>query len=372
MLCDYDADYIGLIKQMQIKINQIVIKDRFRNDYGDMQGLADSIADIGQLQPIGIDANYRLIFGERRIKALQLLGADSIDGNIIHLENILKGEFAENEFSEGWKTSERVAILKAIETKQEGRQPANSENFPSKSEAAKTAGFGNERTARDATKVVNNGTPELVEKMDSGEVSVSAAAKIASMPDEEQEEIIEEIDSGAKPSEVIKAHVSNNTGQTEWYTPEKYVKSARLVMGSINLDPASSDMAQEHIKADSYYTEETDSLDKEWFGNIWMNPPYENGAITKFIDKLKDSDFESAVVLVNNATETKWFQSLASVAARICFVSSRIKFIDGEGNKSGTPLQGQAILLSTEDEEVKNRFTSEFSKHGFIVEIINA
>lgn len=44
-----------------------------------------------------------------------------------------------------WKVSERVAILKAIETKQEGRQPANRQNFASKDEAAKQAGFGNER-----------------------------------------------------------------------------------------------------------------------------------------------------------------------------------------------------------------------------------
>jgi len=43
--------------------------------------------------------------------------------------------------------SERVAILDAIETKPLGDQ-SRSENLPTVSEAAKNAGFGNEKTAR--------------------------------------------------------------------------------------------------------------------------------------------------------------------------------------------------------------------------------
>ncbi len=45
--------------------------------------------------------------------------------------------------------------------------------LPSKAEAVKTAGFGNERTARRATKAIDNGIPELVEKLGAEEVSVS-------------------------------------------------------------------------------------------------------------------------------------------------------------------------------------------------------
>jgi len=349
---------------MQINISQIVIKDRFRTNYGDIDGLAESISSIGQLQPIAVDSNYNLIFGERRIKAFQLLGLDSIEGNVIHLENNLEGEYAENEFSEGWAVSEKVAILKAIETKAHGDQ-SRSENFPTASEAAKTAGFGNERTARDATKVVDNGIPELVEKLDTGEVSVSAGAKISSFEDDEQQEIIEEINAGAKPVEVIKAHVAQNSGNNEWYTPSKFIEAAKSTMSSIDLDPASSEIANKTVGATRYYTEKSNGLTQQWSGNVWMNPPYAQPLIRDFSDKLCNSigSIKQACVLVNNATETTWFQNMAIQANAICFTNKRIKFLDTKGNE-GAPLQGQAILYFGNNVE---GFDHNFSEFGFVV-----
>ena len=129
---------------MKIKISHIKVGDRFRKDFGDLQGLADSIAELGQLHPIGVDSNYNLIFGERRIKACELLGRDTVEGSVIHLDSLIKGEFAENEFSKGWTVSERVAILEAIETIGSGGYKSKRQNFAvSKDDAAKQAGLGN-------------------------------------------------------------------------------------------------------------------------------------------------------------------------------------------------------------------------------------
>ncbi|MET0063219.1 MAG: hypothetical protein ABW176_13085 [Candidatus Thiodiazotropha endolucinida] len=51
--------------------------------------------------------------------------------------------------------AERVAILDAMDRKKRGGDQSHSENFPNASDASKRAGFSNERTARDATKVVH-------------------------------------------------------------------------------------------------------------------------------------------------------------------------------------------------------------------------
>ena len=50
----------------------------------------------------------------------------------------------------------------------------------------------------------------------------------------------------------------------EWYTPAKYLHAAREVMGAIDLDPASSTLANTVIQAETYYDEETNGLDKPW------------------------------------------------------------------------------------------------------------
>lgn len=167
------------------------------------------------------------------------------------------------------------------------------------------------------------------------------------------------------------AHVSLNSGIPEWYTPSDYIEAAREVLGEISLDPASSDIAQETIKAKKHFTVDDDGLSKKWAGNVWLNPPYTSDLVNKFVPKLcqhiEKEDVKAALLLVNNATETKWFQQAATVAQAICFPSSRIKFLD-ENGKPGAPLQGQAVLYFGKSIA---KFVKYFQSFGFCVEIIH-
>jgi ParB family chromosome partitioning protein len=159
-----------------------------------------------------------------------------------------------------------------------------------------------------------------------------------------------------------KAHVSNNSGENEWYTPECYIESAKLVMGVIHLDPASSEIANKTVNSNLFYTQEDDGLSKEWFGNIWMNPPYSQPLIFQFISKLVQSKgVNQAIVLVNNGTETQWGQLLLSNSSAVCFHQGRIRFIDKYGNLGQAPLQGQMICYIGSN---VNNFINEFKKYG--------
>lgn len=158
-----------------------------------------------------------------------------------------------------------------------------------------------------------------------------------------------------------KPHVLNNSGENEWYTPPEIIASARCVMGSIDLDPASSDLANGFVEAEEYITEEEDGLEVSWEGSVWLNPPYAQPLISHFIDKLVNSKIKQACVLTNNGTDTKWGQVLINHASAVCFIAGRIKFIDKQGIPSGAPLQGQMICYLGPNAET---FVKEFSKHG--------
>jgi phage N-6-adenine-methyltransferase len=140
-------------------------------------------------------------------------------------------------------------------------------------------------------------------------------------------------------------HVSNNSGCNEWYTPEKYIEAVRAVMGSIDLDPASSETANKLIKAKKIYTKDENGLDQKWSGNIWLNPPYSRGLIDAFMKKLAESktDYDQACFLVNNATETKWFNTVGVVVDAFCLIKGRVKFWQDENGEKGKPLQGQVL-----------------------------
>lgn len=179
-------------------------------------------------------------------------------------------------------------------------------------------------------------------------------------------EIVERGEEPTKAS-VRRAFVENNTGNNEWYTPPDIIEAARAVLGEIEFDPATSEIANAAVRAAEFYTIEDDALSLDWPpSKIWMNPPYAAGLVSKFIGKFIEATQAGAtgIVLVNNATETGWFQDLASVASAICFHKGRIRYVTPEGALPGAPLQGQAIFYVGEDSA---GFVREFSRFGAIL-----
>lgn len=315
------------------------------------------IAEHGLREPIWLHADGSIIDGRNRYRACIELGIEPAfetwNGNGSLVAFVVSLNLHRRHLTE----SQRAMVAAKLAQLEVGANQHRSIDLPSQEEAAKMLNVSVPSIKR-ARAVYTNGDPVLVAAVDRGEVAVSAAAQVATLPVEWQRIIVDhnEVSDAAKEMrqgreeaviERVRPHVSHNSGNNEWYTPADFIEAARLTLGAIELDPATSEEANANVRATTYYTIDDDGLAQQWSGKVWMNPPYASDLVGRFIDKLvlhfQAKDVDEAIVLVNNATETRWFQSLAGHASAICFPASRIKFWCPDG-LMGSPLQGQAIV----------------------------
>lgn len=70
-------------------------------------------------------------------------------------------------------------------------------------------------------------------------------------------------------------HINANSSDVEYFTPPPIIEAARLTMGGIDLDPASSSRANLSVRAAHIYTVEDDAMNCDWTcGRMWMNHPF--------------------------------------------------------------------------------------------------
>ena len=237
--------------------------------------------------------------------------------------------------------------------------------------------FNTNRTYINEAAKLKETSPETFEMVKAGDVSVPLAAQFAALPQEVQQEAIAAIAEHHEPAkdvmrEAVHNHRAQGTGENEWYTPQEHIDAAYKVLGTIDLDPASSEIANQRVQAGRIFTIEDDGLAQEWGGKVWMNPPYAQPHIANFIEKLA-SEYEAgrvteAIALTHNYTDTQWFHRAALSCSAICFTRGRIGFLSPEG-KRAAPTQGQAFFYYGSKVE---QFIEAFCRIGFVVEVRNA
>jgi ParB-like chromosome segregation protein Spo0J len=120
-----------------IPLSAVRVGKRHRKDLGDIRSLARSIQEIGLLHPVVIRPDGKLIAGERRLRALKLLGWTKVPVTVLDLDKVIRGEVAENVFRQDFRPSEMVAIARALEPilrreakARQGMRTDLRENFP--------------------------------------------------------------------------------------------------------------------------------------------------------------------------------------------------------------------------------------------------
>ena len=130
-------------------------------------------------------------------------------------------------------------------------------------------------------------------------------------------------------------------GETdEWYTP-RYIFDALGV--SFDLDVAAPKQGPRHVPAKRYYWEK--SLEREWGGLVWMNPPFGHQS-TKRLWLRKFFDHGNGIALVPDRTSAPWWQEFAPLADAVLFVAPKIKFERPDGTRGESPGTGTTLFAS--------------------------
>jgi phage N-6-adenine-methyltransferase len=269
--------------------------------------------------------------------------------------------------------SQRAIVAAKLANMRVGGKEANASieavGAVSQTDAAELLNVSRSNVQR-AKQVLDSGAEELVSAVERGAVSVSLATDLVrNASKEEQREILAAFDDKEviARGKVLKARkLKEFTAEFEWYTPTQYIEAARKVLGSIDLDPASCEIAQETVKAAQFFTIDDDGLKQQWRGRIWMNPPYARGLINDFVGKLiseyQAGNVSSAIMVVHSTTDTSWFQAAARVASALCFTDGRIEFYRPDGD-SGSPTLGSAFFYFGPNAD---RFAEVFGRFGFV------
>jgi len=212
----------------------------------------------------------------------------------------------------------------------------------------------------------------------------------------------------------------HSSASVEHYTPPEYVEAARVTLGRISLDPATSHRAQTIVKANSCFTVQENGFARHWYGSIFLNPPGglcdQNGLAVTRKSAAGPGCTESGAcglppghghVGVTSSAKAWWYKLMREVASlnvkSAIFVGFSLEILqttqmvelgpdgeplppclaypialprkrvdyyvekpDGSLGPEGQPTHSSFFVCVTEDPETIDRFCKAFSKFGWV------
>lgn len=135
-------------------------------------------------------------------------------------------------------------------------------------------------------------------------------------------------------------------GHDEWLTPPNIIKA----LGKFDLDPCAP-VHRPWDTARTHFTKKDDGLKMQWFGRIWLNPPYGNetgGWLSKMVEH------KNGIALIFARTETlMFFKYVWAEAGAILFMKGRIKFFKSDGSEAEFSGGAPSCLVAYGENNIK-------------------
>lgn len=122
----------------------------------------------------------------------------------------------------------------------------------------------------------------------------------------------------------------------EWYTPPYIIEA----LGEFDLDPCA---AHGWITAKKHLYKEDDGLANEWYGRVWLNPPYSRKLVCAFIEKM--ARHGNGIALIFNRMDiAMWHDIIFPTADSMLILRGRLKFYRPDGSQGDSAGCGSVLL----------------------------
>jgi len=118
-------------------------------------------------------------------------------------------------------------------------------------------------------------------------------------------------------------------------------------LAPFDLDPAAADPRPWACAVTNWSTH---GLERDWFGLVYLNPPFDRYEVGSWIAKL--AAHGNGITLLHARTEAGWFEPIWQRAAAILFMADRIKFCRPDGSEQPANSGAPPILAAFGDEAV--------------------
>jgi hypothetical protein len=111
----------------------------------------------------------------------------------------------------------------------------------------------------------------------------------------------------------------------EWYSPVYIFEALKT---EFDIDVCAPKDGVPWIPAKRWFSEEDDGLVQNWYGRVWMNPPYSQPA--EWIDKWIQHNNGFALLPIN---KSKWFKAMWESKAACVPMKYNIRFVKPDGKE---------------------------------------
>jgi len=126
----------------------------------------------------------------------------------------------------------------------------------------------------------------------------------------------------------------------EWETPKELFDKINHEF-HFDLDPCAT---PQNAKCRLYFSKEDDGLSQDWFGNVFVNPPFKQVGkwVKKAFEEVNKGNAKIVVMLLAARTDTRWFHKYVLPYAEIRFIEGRVTYV---GSNNPAPFPSMIVIF---------------------------